>query len=289
METRYMTLSGHGKKIGLRMEKTDTAVSFIISPREMVESISEVMAFTANGIIRIKAEGGEFSCKPFSGLLAAVAVLSGDNGAVKLLIGRVATSRLSIERIRYDVMKLLDPKPKAGLRQNAQQTPSREGQRSNVSAQPKGSSAQDTQNKRQSESKDNEASLPTQKQEEKVPSAALNEILSRANELFRPSSIAPSQQANTTSQAAPPVHVNDSASAIEFAETRTYNPFPKSFPGSSWRRISKVGSSSYYLQGMIPRPGNTFVVRAVPADNGKRQRGKPLRGIDGIVYYVFRE
>lgn len=130
---------------------------------------------------------------------------------------------------------------------------------------------------------------PTPKQEEKVPSAALNEILERANELFRQSPAVPTQEANATSKAAPPVHVSDGTGSMEFAETRTYNPFPKTFPGSSWRRISKVGSSSYYLQGIIPRPGNAFVVRAVPLDNKKRQRGKPLRGIDGIVYHVFRE
>jgi len=106
----------------------------------------------------------------------------------------------------------------------------------------------------------------------KPQSAALMEILSKAQELFSPLQQAPAPE--------PPHQRGQPA----------LNPFPEAFPLSRWRRIPYPGTDSYYLEGELYRNRTAYIIHALPGEYrpGSKPRGfsRYLRGRDGSGYWV---
>ncbi len=106
-------------------------------------------------------------------------------------------------------------------------------------------------------------------------SRALDEILKKADELFRPLD---AQFAANDPRVAP--------------ENAVYNPFPDAFPASRWKKVNYPGTSRFYLEGEMEQNGIRMVLHALPGEYAPvppmRRRGftRFFRAMDGNGYWV---
>lgn len=106
-------------------------------------------------------------------------------------------------------------------------------------------------------------------------SRALDEILKKADELFRPLDV---QLAASNPQPA--------------AENAVYNPFPDAFPTSRWKKVNYPGTNRFYLEGEMEQNGIRMVLHALPGEYAPvppmRRRGftRFFRAMDGNGYWV---
>ena len=106
-------------------------------------------------------------------------------------------------------------------------------------------------------------------------SRALDEILKKADELFRPLDV---QLAANNPQLA--------------AENTVYNPFPDAFPASRWKKVNYPGTNRFYLEGEMEQNGIRMVLHALPGEYAPvppmRRRGftRFFRAMDGNGYWV---
>ncbi|MCE5234812.1 MAG: hypothetical protein LLF87_01990 [Eubacteriales bacterium] len=104
---------------------------------------------------------------------------------------------------------------------------------------------------------------------------ALDEILKKADELFRP------LDAQFALGADAPA-----------AENAVYNPFPDAFPASRWKKVNYPGTSRFYLEGETEQNGVKLLLHALPGEYAPvppmRRRGftRFLRAADGSGYWV---
>jgi len=104
---------------------------------------------------------------------------------------------------------------------------------------------------------------------------ALDEILKKADELFRPLDEQFKDEANEP----PP-------------ENAVYNPFPDAFPASHWKKVNYPGTSRFYLEGEMEKNGMKFTLHALPGEYSPvapmRRRGFThfYRATDGSGYWV---
>jgi hypothetical protein len=104
---------------------------------------------------------------------------------------------------------------------------------------------------------------------------ALDEILKKADELFRPLD----QQFKGEAIEPPP-------------ENAVYNPFPDAFPASHWKKVNYPGTSRFYLEGEMEKNGMKFALHALPGEYSPvapmRRRGFThfYRATDGSGYWV---
>lgn len=104
---------------------------------------------------------------------------------------------------------------------------------------------------------------------------ALDEILKKADELFRPLDEQFTIKAN---EPAP--------------ENAVYNPFPDAFPTSSWKKVNYPGTSRFYLEGEMEKNGAKLTLHALPGEYSPvapmRRRGFThfYRATDGSGYWV---
>lgn len=107
-------------------------------------------------------------------------------------------------------------------------------------------------------------------------SAALCEILEKAQELFAP--LGEQQQA-----------AEREPQRQEEGDT-VLNPFPQAFPFSRWRRVTYPGTDSCYLEGETLRNGVAYSIYALPGEYRSRPRAKGfdkfLRSRDGSGYWI---
>ena len=106
-------------------------------------------------------------------------------------------------------------------------------------------------------------------------SRALDEILKKADELFRPLDV---QLAANNPQPA--------------AENTVYNPFPDAFPASRWKKVNYPGTNRFYLEGEMEQNGIRMVLHALPGEYAPvppmRRRGftRFFRAMHGNGYWV---
>ena len=111
--------------------------------------------------------------------------------------------------------------------------------------------------------------------EEAQSPRALDEILKKADELFRP----------LDAQFAP---LPDKPAA----ENAVYNPFPAAFPASRWKKVNYPGTDRFYLEGEMEQNGVRFLLHALPGEYAPvppmRRRGftRFFRAADGNGYWV---
>jgi hypothetical protein len=104
---------------------------------------------------------------------------------------------------------------------------------------------------------------------------ALDEILKKADELFRPLDEQFTIKAN---EPAP--------------ENAIYNPFPDAFPTSRWKKVNYPGTSRFYLEGEMEKNGTKLTLHALPGEYSPvapmRRRGFThfYRASDGSGYWV---
>ncbi|HWS30448.1 MAG TPA: hypothetical protein VN512_10120 [Clostridia bacterium] len=104
---------------------------------------------------------------------------------------------------------------------------------------------------------------------------ALDEILKKADELFRPLD----EQFKEEADGSPP-------------ENAVYNPFPDAFPASHWKKVNYPGTSRFYLEGEMEKNGMKFTLHALPGEYSPvapmRRRGFThfYRAADGSGYWV---
>lgn len=104
---------------------------------------------------------------------------------------------------------------------------------------------------------------------------ALDEILKKADELFRPLDAQFALGADAPAD-----------------ENAVYNPFPDAFPASHWKKVNYPGTSRFYLEGETEQNGVKLLLHALPGEYAPvppmRRRGftRFLRAADGSGYWV---
>ncbi len=112
-------------------------------------------------------------------------------------------------------------------------------------------------------------------QEEKPNSRALEEILKKADVLFRPLD----EQLKADAHKPAP-------------ENAVYNPFPDAFPAARWKKVNYPGTSRFYWEGEMEQNGSRMLLHALPGEYAPvppmRRRGftRFLRAADGNGYWV---
>lgn len=112
-------------------------------------------------------------------------------------------------------------------------------------------------------------------QEERQNSRALEEILKKADVLFRPLD----EQLKADAYRPAP-------------ENAVYNPFPDAFPAARWKKVNYPGTSRFYLEGEMEQNGSQMLLHALPGEYAPvppmRRRGftRFLRAADGNGYWV---